>query len=43
MREQGMKEQDWTAQATGRLASPASLTGRDRIREALLNLGFELR
>ncbi len=43
MREQGMTEQDWTAQATGRLAGPRSLTGRDRIREALLNLGFELR
>ncbi len=43
MREQGMTEQDWTAQATGRLAGRKSLTGRDRIREALLNLGFELR
>ncbi|MGE0222696.1 MAG: NADPH-dependent oxidoreductase [Acetobacteraceae bacterium] len=43
MREQGMKEQDWTAQATARMAGPQSLTGRDRIREALRNLGFELR
>ncbi len=43
MREQGMKEQDWTAQATGRLASAKSLTGRERMREALRNLGFELR
>lgn len=43
MREQGMPEQDWTAQATGRLASAKSLTGRERMREALLNMGFELR
>jgi nitroreductase len=43
MREQGMKEQDWTAQATGRLKDVPALHGRDRMREALKNLGFELR
>jgi nitroreductase len=43
MREQGMKEQDWTAQATNRMKDAGSLTGRDRMREALANLGFELR
>ena len=43
MREQGMKEQDWTAQATARLASAKAMSGRDRMREALHNLGFELR
>ena len=43
MREQGMKEQDWTAQATARLGTIEALHGRDRMREALLNLGFELK
>ena len=43
MREQGMKEQDWTAQATNRLKDTAALHGRDRMKEALRNLGFELR
>jgi nitroreductase len=43
MREQGMKEQDWTAQALGRLRSAETLTGRDRMREALSNMGFGLR
>ncbi|HXT82294.1 MAG TPA: NADPH-dependent oxidoreductase [Acetobacteraceae bacterium] len=43
MREQGMTEQDWTAQATNRLKDTAALHGRDRMREALRNLGFELR
>ena len=43
MREQGMKEQDWTLQAMNRLKDPAALTGRDRMREALTNLGFGLR
>jgi nitroreductase len=43
MREQGMKEQDWTSQATGRLKDVASLNGRDRMRDALANLGFGLR
>lgn len=43
MREQGMKEQDWTSQATNRLKDVPAMHGRDRMREALLNLGFELR
>ncbi|MDR3537369.1 MAG: NADPH-dependent oxidoreductase [Acetobacteraceae bacterium] len=43
MREQGMKEQDWTSQAIDRLKDTAALHGRDRMREALANLGFGLR
>jgi nitroreductase len=43
MREQGMKEQDWTSQVTARLKDLPAMHGRDRMREALLNLGFELR
>ncbi len=43
MREQGMKEQDWTQQATARLKDIPAMHGRDRMKEALLNLGFELR
>ena len=43
MREQGMKEQDWTLQATARLKDVPAMHGRDRMRVALLNLGFELR
>jgi nitroreductase len=43
MREQGMKEQDWTTQATNRLRNREAIHGRDRMREALRNLGFALR
>ncbi len=43
MREQGMKEQDWTAQATGRLRDVPALHGRDRMKDALKAMGFELR
>jgi nitroreductase len=43
MREQGMKEQDWTLQATNRLKDVPAMHGRDRMKDALLNLGFELR
>jgi nitroreductase len=43
MREQGMKEQDWTAQAINRLKDTQALTGRDRMREALTKMGFGLR
>jgi len=43
MREQGMKEQDWTTQATNRLKDREAMHGRDRMREALRNLGFELK
>jgi hypothetical protein len=43
MREQGMKKQDRTLQATNRLKDVPAMHGRDRMKEALLNLGFELR
>jgi nitroreductase len=41
--EQGMKAIDWTQQCFNRVKDAAALRGRDRIREALRNLGFELR
>jgi hypothetical protein len=34
---------DWAEHSSKRVATPSSLTGRDRLREALNNLGFELR
>jgi nitroreductase len=42
-REAGMKEQDWTAQATRRLHDAKALTGRDTMREYLNGVGFKLR
>jgi nitroreductase len=42
-RDTGMKEQDWTAQATRRVRDAAALTGRDVLREILGRFGFELR
>jgi nitroreductase len=42
-REQGMKAIDWTQQCFNRVKDAAALRGRDRMREALRNLGFELR
>lgn len=42
-REQGMKTIDWTQQCFNRVKDAAALRGRDRMREALCNLGFELR
>jgi nitroreductase len=42
-REQGMTEIDWTRQATTRVGTVEALHGRDRMREALNILGFELR
>ncbi len=42
-REQGMTEIDWTQQATNRVKTAESLHGRDRMREALASLGFQLR
>jgi nitroreductase len=42
-REQGMKAIDWTQQCINRVKDAAALRGRDRMREALRNLGFELR
>ena len=41
--EQGMKAIDWTQQCLNRVKDAAALRGRDRMREALHNLGFELR
>jgi nitroreductase len=42
-KEQGMRAVDWTQQCIGRVKDAAALRGRDRMREALRNLGFELR
>jgi nitroreductase len=42
-REQGMRAIDWTQQCFNRVRDGAALRGRDRMREALRNLGFELR
>lgn len=42
-REQGMKSIDWTDQCFDRVRDAVALRGRDRMREALSNLGFELR
>ena len=42
-REQGMKPIDWTRQCFNRVKDAVALRGRDRMREALRNLGFELR
>jgi nitroreductase len=42
-REQGMKAIDWTQQCFSRVKDAEALRGRDRLREALRNLGFELR
>jgi nitroreductase len=41
--EQGMRAVDWTQQCIDRVKDAAALRGRDRMREALRNLGFELR
>jgi nitroreductase len=43
MREQGMKEQDWTAQSTGRLKDTAAMHGRDQMVAALKRMGFGLK
>jgi nitroreductase len=42
-REQGMVEQDWSRQAGARTRGPESMAGRDRLREILNGLGFELK
>ncbi len=42
-RSQGLRETNWTRQAARRVASGEALTGRDRLKEALNGLGFELR
>lgn len=40
MRDNGMKEVDWSAQVVERLGSPEALTGRHRLYEALRGAGF---
>jgi nitroreductase len=40
---QGLPREDWTAKVAARFASPASLHGRDRLREALAGLGLALK
>jgi nitroreductase len=42
-KEQGMRAVEWTQQCIGRVKDAPALRGRDRMREALRNLGFELR
>lgn len=42
-REQGMRAIDWTQQCFNRVKDAEALRVRDRMREALRNLGFELR
>jgi nitroreductase len=42
-KEQGMRAVEWTQQCIGRVKDAAALRGRERMREALRNLGFELR
>jgi nitroreductase len=41
--EQAIPKLPWSRQVLARVAGPQSLSGRDRIREALTNLGFALR
>ena len=38
-----MRPIDWTQQCFNRVKDAVALRGRDRMREALHNLGFELR
>ncbi len=40
---QGMKQPDWTRTVAQRVASASALSGRDRLAEALHNLGFKIR
>ena len=41
-RSQGMKEVAWSQQSSQRVSGPGSLSGRDRLVEAIRALGFEL-
>lgn len=41
--DQGMTRQPWSVQASNRVRGPEALSGRDRLREALDALGFDLR
>jgi hypothetical protein len=38
-----MGRQDWTQRMLSRVGTAASLSGRDRMRQALAALGFKLR
>jgi nitroreductase len=40
---QNLPPEDWTSRALSRVKGPGSLSGRDRMRAALANLGFEIR
>jgi hypothetical protein len=42
-KEQGLPEQGWIRQVLSRVRGVDSMSGRDRLREALQKLGFELR
>ena len=42
-REHGQAVEDWTSKVIARVRTPASLSGRHRLGEALRNLGFQLR
>jgi len=42
-KEQGLPEQGWVRQVLSRVRGVDAMSGRDRIREALATLGFELR
>jgi hypothetical protein len=41
--EQRMPDERWTQRVIQRVKTPASLSGRHRMKEALANLGFELK
>jgi hypothetical protein len=42
-KEQGLPEQGWIRQVLSRVRGPDAMSGRDRLREALNTLGFELK
>jgi hypothetical protein len=42
-KEAGLPEQGWIRQALSRVRGPESLSGRDRLKEALRALGFALK
>ena len=42
-REHNLAAEDWTSKVTERVRTPASLSGRHRLGQALRNLGFQLR
>ena len=42
-KEQGLPDQGWIRQVLSRVRGPEAMSGRDRIREALNALGFELK